>query len=134
MALIVNLSPQRHQVEALLTQIEAPIYALLLVIVGASLDLPTLWLVPAVVLFGAIRVAARWVAVPWDGDTHIGLATIAQGNVALALALSFTLIYGTSGGSGDLLTTVLLVVALTQAITPALRALALRSAPREVSL
>lgn len=131
MALIVNISPQRQQLEALLTRAEAPIYALILIVIGASLDVPTLWLVPAVLLLGAIRLAARWVAVQWEGDTHAGLATIAQGSVALALALSFTLIYGNSGGS--VLTTVLLGVALAQAIAPRLLALALRRASPEVS-
>lgn len=131
MALIVNLSPQRQQVEVLLTQLEAPIYALLLTVIGASLDLPTLWLVPAVLLLGAIRVAARWVAVQWEGDTHAGLATVAQGSVALALALSFNLIYVSSRGT--LLTTVLLGVVLAQAIAPRLLALALRRPSPEVS-
>lgn len=131
MALIVNLSPRRQQVDSLLTQIEPSIDALLLVVVGASLDVRTLWLIPAVLLLGAIRVAARWMAVQWDGDTHAGLATIGQGSAALALALSFNLIYGSAGGS--LLATVLLGVALAQAIAPRLSALALRTAPREVS-
>jgi len=130
-AVVVKISAQRQQIEATIARIEAPIYALLLVVIGASLDLPTPWIVPAVLVLGAIRVAARWVAVMWDGDTHPGLATVHQGSVALALALSFNLIYGGSGGS--LLTTVLLGVMLAQAIAPRLVALALRPAPREVS-
>ncbi len=46
-ALIVNLSPLKRRVQTLLVSWEPPIYAVFLVVVGALLDLPTLWLVPA---------------------------------------------------------------------------------------
>jgi hypothetical protein len=53
--------------------------------------------------------------------------------VALALALSFTLTYAGSPGAGTILTTVLVGVMLAQAIAAPLMALALRSAPPEVT-
>ncbi len=136
MALIVNLSPLKRRVQALLAAWEHPIYATFLLVVGALLALPTAWLVPAALLLGAVRVAARWAAVRYGREwlrvpglpPHVGLATVAQGGVALAIAMSFTLIYG----GGAILTTVLLGVALAQAIAGPLMALALRPTPVEV--
>jgi len=138
-ALIVNLSPLKRRVQTLLASWEPPVYAVFLVVVGALLDLPTLWLVPAALLLGVARVAVRWAVVrdaqgwrdPTTQPPHLGLATLAQGGVPLALALSFNLIYAGSGGS--LLTTVFIAVVLAQAIAAPLLALALRSAPPEVS-
>jgi hypothetical protein len=145
-ALIVNLSPQRRRVQALLVSWEPPVYAVFVIVVGALLALPTWWLVPAALLIGLIGVAARW-AVMRDAQgwrevaplpPHLGLATVAQGGVPLALAASFSLIYAGSagssaGGGGAILTTVLLGVALSQVIAAPLMALALRPAPPEVS-
>jgi len=142
-ALIVNLSPLRRRVQALLVAWEAPVYAVFVLLVGALLDLPTWWLVPAALLIGLIGVVARW-AVMRDAQgwrevaalpPHLGLAAVAQGGVPLALAASFSLIYAGSGarGGGAVLTTVLLGVALSQVIAAPLMALALRPAPPEVS-
>jgi hypothetical protein len=129
-------------VQALLAAWEPPIYTVFLIVAGALLDLPTVWILPAALLLGAIRVAARWAAVRYGRDwlevggdlpPHVGLATVAQGGVALALALSFTLTYAGSPGAGTILTTVLVGVMLAQAIAAPLMALALRSAPPEVT-
>lgn len=129
-ALIVNLSPLRRRVRALLATWEQPVYAAFLVLVGALLDAPTLWLVAAALALGVVRVAARW-ALTRYGRLPYGLATVAQGGVPLALALSFNLIYAGSGGS--LLTTALIGVALAHGVAVLLMALALRPAPAEVS-
>ena len=138
-ALVVNLSPLGRRVQLLLASWDAPVYAVFLVLIGAALDLRTWWLVPAVLLLGLLRVAARWVVVRYGRrwlmattlPPHFGLATVAQGSVPLALAVSFNLIYQGSGGS--LLTTVLLGAVLAQAAAVPLMALALRPAPPEVS-
>ena len=133
-ALIVNLSPVRRRVQNLLTAWAHPVYAVFLILIGALLDAPTMWIVPAALLLGVTRVAARWASVRYGRGSlprHFGLATVAQGGVPLALALSFNLTYAGSGGS--LLTTVLLGVALAQAVAAPLMALALGRAPVEVS-
>jgi hypothetical protein len=122
-AVIVNLSPARRRVQALLAAGEQPIYAAFLIVAGALLDLPTVWILPAVVVLGLVRVAARW--------ANRGLATVAQGGVAVAVGGTFYLLYGPGGGT--VLTTVLLGVALAQAIAGPLMALAARSAPLEVT-
>jgi len=134
-ALIVNLSPLRRRVQTLLVAWEPPIYAVFLVAAAALFDLPTLWLVPAALLLGVVRVLPRWAAVRYGPvwlripglPPQFGLATVAQGSVPLALAVSFNLIYVGAGSGGAILTTVLLGVAFSQA------ALALRRAPAEVS-
>src|SRR5258705_173696 len=58
-ALIVNLSPLKRRVQTLLVSWEPPIYAVFLVVVGALLDLPTLWLVPAALVLRVTPVAGR---------------------------------------------------------------------------
>jgi hypothetical protein len=123
-ALMVNRSPQRRQVQALLQASEPPIYALFLIGAGALLSLPTAWLLLAGLVLGLVRVAARWPR---------GLASVAQGGVAVALAGSFYLLYGRPAGGGAILTTVLLGVALAQAIAGPLMALAARPARLEVT-
>jgi hypothetical protein len=122
-ALIVNLSPARRRVQASLAGGEQPIYAGFLIVAGALLDLPTLWVLPAVVVLGLVRVAAHWPR---------GLATVAQDGVAVALGGTFYLLYGGSGG-GTVFTTVVLGVALAQAIAGPLVTLAARRAPLEVT-
>jgi hypothetical protein len=140
-ALIVNLSPLKRRVQALLASWEPPIYAVFLVAAAALLDLPTLWLVPAALLLGIVRAVARWAAARYGRallrvpglPPHFGLGTVAQGGVPLALAVSFNLIYVGAGGGGAILATVLLGVAFSQAIAAPLMALALRAAPPEVT-
>ena len=129
MALIVNLSPVRRRVQTLLRSGEPTVYGLFLVAIGAQLDARTLWVV-AVLVLGAIRVATRWAGTRYLRGS-VGLATVAQGAAPLALAMSFNLTYAGSGGS--LLTTVLLGVAVAEAVAAPLLALALGRAPVEVS-
>ena len=133
-ALIVNLSPHKRRVRALLEGWEHPIYAVFLIVAGALLVLPTVWLVPAALLLGLVRVAARWAPGRFVLPPHLGLGTIAQGGIVVALGLSFDLTYdGVAPRSGAIVTTVLLGVALAQAAAGPLMALALRPARREVT-
>jgi hypothetical protein len=127
-ALIVNLSPERRRVRALLEAWQPPIYGALLIVAGALLYLPTLWLLPAVLALGVVRVAARW-APDRLFPPRIGLATVAQGGVAVALGSSFYLLYGALGGGRAVLTTVVLGAALAQAMAGPLMTLAFRAAP-----
>ncbi|HVH09007.1 MAG TPA: hypothetical protein VM736_04345, partial [Gemmatimonadales bacterium] len=106
--LVVNLSPRRHVVRQVLAHWERPVYAVVLVVTGALLTLPTWWLLLAGPLVAAARLAGKWGAgllardvfrVPGDAP-QVGLATVAQGGVALALGLNFFLMYGGGGGGG----------------------------------
>jgi hypothetical protein len=134
LALIVNVSPTRHRVRAVLGSWERPTYEVLFVLVGAALTLPTLWVLAAAPVLAVLRVLAQWgtvrsglayvpaVALP----PNAGLASIAQGGSAVALGLSFTL---ARGAGGAVLTTIVLGVLLTQAAAPTFMRLA-SAAPR----
>ena len=75
-----------------------------------------------------VRVAARWAPDRFSAP-RIGLATVAQGGVAVALGSSFYLLYGALGEGSAVLTTVLLGVALAQAMAGPLMTMAFRDAP-----
>ena len=136
-ALIVNTSPRRHAVRRVLADWEHPIYAIVLVIAGALLTLPTAWLLVAVPLVAAARAAAKWAAVRYGRvalrlpglPPNLGLGTIAQGGVVIAMGLNFLIMGGGqgAGASGALLTTIVLGVATAQLAAPPLMLLALRT-------
>jgi hypothetical protein len=128
-AVIVNRSPHRHRVRALLAAWARPSYELLFVLVGAALTLPTLWVLAAAPVLAALRVVVQWSTVR-SGLGYLpaaalppiaGLASVAQGASALALGLGFSL---ARGSGGAVLTTVALGVVLTQAVAPAVMRLA----------
>ncbi|MBI1966811.1 MAG: hypothetical protein HYS40_02370 [Gemmatimonadetes bacterium] len=131
-ALIASLSSHRRAALALLEEWERPATGVLLVAAGALLRLPTPWIVPAVVVLAAARIAARWTAVRFargpigaaDLPPDIGLVGTAQGAVAVALGVSFHLVFG-----GAVLTAVVLSVALAQLAAPVTLSRGLRPAP-----
>ena len=93
-AIVVNYSPERRAVARRLAAWEPPIYVVFMVLAGALLRLPTLWIVPAACILAAVRIAARWGAGRLAKDRpSLGMAGIAQGSVVLALALNFLLVY-----------------------------------------
>jgi hypothetical protein len=104
---------------------ERPIYAVLLVVAGGLLALPTAWILLAALVLWGLRAVAKWAAVRARGSRDMGLATIAQGGVVVALGVGYTILYG--GGGGALLATIVLLVAASQVSAPALLALALRA-------
>src|SRR5439155_804784 len=79
-----------------------PMYAPVLIISGALLALPTVWIIAAVPALQALRIAARWVSTRYarlalplrDLTPHFGLGTVAQGGTALALAVNYFITYG----------------------------------------
>jgi hypothetical protein len=135
-ALIVNLSPERRRVQRVLADWEHPIYAVFLIVAGALLRLPTIWILLAVPLLAALRVLAKWGAVRLSRGVlratalppDAGLATVGQGGVALALGINFYITYGGSA-AGAVVTTIVLGMALAQVLAPPLMLRALRAAP-----
>jgi len=134
-ALIVNGSPLRRRVRGLLAAGEHLIYGLFLIITGAVLALPTVWVLAAAPILWALRTAAKWAVVRYARDPlqlgaippQLGLATTAQGGLAVALGASFLLGDGATSGTGrPLLTTIVVGVVLTQLAAPPLMRLALR--------
>jgi hypothetical protein len=133
-ALIVNYSPDRRRVRRVLSDWERPIYAAFLILAGALLRLPSFWILLAVPALAALRVVGKWgvarlargplrvTVLPRD----IGLATIAQGGVALAIAINYYITYG-GAAAGGVLTTIVLGMAIAQLIAPPLMLRALRA-------
>jgi hypothetical protein len=124
-------------VRRVLADWEPPIYAIFLVIAGALLTLPTLWILVAVPLLAVARAAAKWAAVRYGSvalrlggfPPNVGLGTVAQGGAAIAMGLNFFITYGSegTGASNALLTTIVLGVAAAQLAAPPLMTLALRT-------
>ena len=150
--LIVNASPRRRLMQTVLAEWDRPICAVCLILAGALLTLPTVWILAAVPVLGALRIGARWAGARYarvalrlrDVPPHSGLGTVAQGGTALALGINYFLMYGGrpdapgrgiggSGGAGDaagaVLTTIVLGIALAQLAAPTLLQLAGRAVP-----
>ena len=127
--LIVHFSPQPRRVHALLAQWGPSIYVAFLIVAGALLRLPTVWLIPAALLLAVVRIGSRWSSVRFGRiwppvralPPHFGLATVAPGAAGVALAAGFGLVYGDSGA---VLTAVLAGVLLAEALGGPLRQLA----------
>jgi hypothetical protein len=127
-ALIVNVAPQRQAVRRTLGTWAPSVHAVLLVIVGALVRLPTVWLLVAAPVVAGLRITAKWVS-EWlarvlrlPGDARAaGLRTVAQGGVALAFGLNFCLLYGSQGDAGSaVLTSVVGCVLAAQLAAPVL--------------
>jgi hypothetical protein len=128
-AVIVSFSPPavRQAVQRLLRSWELPLYAAFLIVVGALLRSFTAWLLPAALFLAVLRVAIRWVTVrfgldqvdpvwrslPYPPPREFAFPPIRQGPAAVALAAGFELV---RGGSGAVLTTVVLSVLAVEAI------------------
>ncbi|HEY6784488.1 MAG TPA: hypothetical protein VI159_06020, partial [Gemmatimonadales bacterium] len=134
---IVNRSPHRHAAITLLRSWEHPVSAILLILAGALLTVPTLWILVMAVLLVWARAVARWLAVrvargplglsrvlPPD----LGLAGVAQGAVAVALAMNFFILYGATVG-GPVVTIALVGLGLNLLMAPAAMTRALKPAP-----
>jgi xanthosine utilization system XapX-like protein len=113
-AVIAALSPHRRAVVAQLEAWERPAYAVLLVVAGAWLQLPTLWILAAALALAGFRIVARWLAalIPGGGGKVGSRAGLAQGGVVVALGASHFFIFGAA--TGWALTVVLIGVALAQ--------------------
>ena len=118
-AVIAALSPHRREVIRLLETWERPAFAVLLVVVGVWLALPTLWILAAAVVLAGFRVVARWLAalIPGGGGKVGSRAGLAQGGVVVALGASYCFVFGPSTGTGGWAMTLVVVgVALAQLV------------------
>ena len=139
-AVIVNRSPHRRAALALLRAWEHPVTAILLILSGAVLTFPTPWLLVAAVVFAAARAASRWATVRYSRrplhldqlPPDLGLAGVAQGTVAVALAMNFFILYGPVAG-GPVVTTALVGLGLNVLLAPSAMMRALRPPPLTTS-
>jgi hypothetical protein len=121
-ALVANLSADPQRIFAVLQRWEKPVYVVLLLLAGALLDFPTLWIVPLAIGYVAIRggakivgsaAASRTVRLDFPVPKRIGLGLMPQGGISLAMAISGVLTYaGLSAGPLDAVETLFGIVVL----------------------
>jgi len=114
-----QLSPRRRDLARRLGGWERALVAVLLILVGARLGLPTVWLLPAALVLAVARLGARWapvlarrrLALPWLPRAVWAAQT--QGPLAIAFAASVPLTR--SGTAAEMIFTITVVsVALSQ--------------------
>lgn len=121
-ALVANLSADPQRIFAVLQRWEKPVYVVLLLLAGALLDFPTLWIVPLAIGYVAIRggakivgsaAASRAVRLGFPVPKRIGLGLMPQGGISLAMAISGVLTYaGLSAGPLDAVEILFAIVVL----------------------
>ena len=99
-----NLVPDPQRVYGVMANWEKPVYVVLLMLAGALLRFPTIWIVPLAFGYSLLRVGAKVigcevmarVAKPgFATPTFLGLGLVPQGGISLAMALSaFLTFYG----------------------------------------
>jgi len=101
-AVVANLSPDPQRVFRMLHEWEKPIYVVFLMLAGALLSFPTLWIFPLAVAYALIRAGGkvlgnmamvRLVPLPIRTPKRFGLGLIPQGGISLAMAISGVLTY-----------------------------------------
>lgn len=96
----------QHRAGALVASWEPWISAVLLVVAGAMLRVPTAWIVVAAVLLEGLRLAARWLPARygrlWPPPGRAGPPAVLPQSAsgAVAIALTFELLYTAPGGGG----------------------------------
>ena len=125
-ALLVNVSVQRRRVQAVLAAWEPTLVGVLAVAAGALLAVPTPWLLVAIALLAAARIAGKWGGMraallseePPVLPLNAGLALVVQGGVVVAMSVNFLLMHGGTsqpGAGGAFLTAAIVGLALAQA-------------------
>jgi Kef-type K+ transport system membrane component KefB len=97
-----NLSPDPQRVFRILQDWEKPIYLVFLMLAGALLSFPTLWVVPLALAYAVARALGKVLGsmamvrlIPFDFPTpkRFGLGLLPQGGISLAMAISAVLTY-----------------------------------------
>ena len=101
-AVVANLAPDPQRVFRLLEEWEKPIYVVLLILAGALMAFPTLWVIPLTLAYALLRgggkvagnmALVRLVPLPFSVPKRFGLGLIPQGGISLAMAISGVLTY-----------------------------------------
>ncbi|MEQ8328968.1 MAG: cation:proton antiporter [Longimicrobiales bacterium] len=101
-AVVANMVPDRMRIMTVLQRWEKPVYLTFLLIAGALLSLPTVWIVVMAVGYTLLRAVAKGVGaatmvtlvpVGFDVPRRLGLGLLPQGGVSLAMAVSGALLY-----------------------------------------
>lgn len=105
-AVVANLSPEPQRVYRVLQEWEKPIYVVFLILAGALLNFPTLWILPLALGYALIRaggkvlgnmVMVRIIPLPFPTPKRFGLGLLPQGGISLAMAISGVLTYAGLG-------------------------------------
>ena len=105
-AVVANLSPEPQRVYRVLQEWEKPIYVVFLILAGALLSFPTLWIPPLAVAYALIRAGGkvlgnlamvRLLPLPFPTPKRFGLGLLPQGGISLAMAISGVLTYAGLG-------------------------------------
>lgn len=101
-ALVANLVPDRQRIFAVLQRWEKPVYLTFLLLAGALLRVPTLWVFGLAVAYTLLRILAKgvggavmatFVPVGFDVPKRLGIGLLPQGGLSVAMAVSGTLMY-----------------------------------------
>jgi multidrug transporter EmrE-like cation transporter len=101
-AVVGNLSPDPQRVFRVLQDWEKPIYLVFLMLAGALLSFPTLWILPLALAYAVTRALGKVLGgmamvrlIPFDFPTpkRFGLGLLPQGGISLAMAISAVLTY-----------------------------------------
>jgi hypothetical protein len=127
-----NLVPDPRRVYGLMAKWEKPVYVVLLMLAGALLRFPSVWIVPLAFGYALLRGGAKIVACgalvrlakpPFGTPPLLGLGLIPQGGISLAMALSAFLTFyglevaGVNAGQA-LLSVVVLGVVISELVGP----------------
>jgi Kef-type K+ transport system membrane component KefB len=102
-AVVANLSADRARVYRALEKWEKPIYVVLLILTGATLRIPTWWVLPLAAGYTCLRAVGKAVGtgvlvvvlpVGFPTPRRLGLGLLPQGGISIAMALSLVLTLG----------------------------------------
>lgn len=95
---MVNISREKERIFNILIRIEKPVYLLLLVFLGASWEMDSVWLVALAGLYGLCRLGGKWLAGliisrlhsdPGQYPPYMGFGLLAQGGLPVAILVEF---------------------------------------------
>ncbi len=101
-AVVGNMSPDPQRVFKILQDWEKPIYLVFLMLAGALLNFPTLWILPLAFAYAVVRAGGKVLGnlamvrlIPFSFPTpkRFGLGLLPQGGISLAMAISAVLTY-----------------------------------------
>lgn len=147
-AVVAHLVPDPRRVLRVLAKWEKPSCVIMLILAGALVGFPTLWIIPLTLLYTVLRGCAKVAGAsamvrietpPFPTPRFLGLGLIPQGGISLVMALSALLtFYGLELGGVDvsqaLFSVVILGVVLSELVGPKLTTATLRTAGEISSL
>lgn len=141
-ATVTNLGADRARLNGLMQRWEKPVYLTFLLLAGAFLQLPSIWVVLLAVGYALLRAVAKVagtaalvsvIQMDFDVPRRLGLGLIPQGGISVAMAVSGVLAYSTLQVRGmdaevALFSVIVMGVMLSELAGPFLTVLLLRRA------